>query len=167
MQFTEALQLWTRRNPLTEEAKSDDPSKKQDRRSQGQGFYQTQKAKAEQPRKIRPCICCDSHDHRSAACTSVTSADQCKAILVKKKACFNCTTKCKNCGKRHHTSICGETEQPKPALAAHREEDQQVIYPTVLVETHGIKAHALLDTGAGRSYASAKLIDAITSEKWI
>ena len=31
VQFTEALQLWTRRNPLTEEAKSDDPSKKHSR----------------------------------------------------------------------------------------------------------------------------------------
>ena len=92
--------------------------------------------------------------------------------MIKKKACFNCTglahrasecrstTKCKNCGKRHHTTICGETEQPKPALAAHKEEDEQVIYPTVLVEIHGVKAHALLDTGAGSSYASAKLIDA-------
>ena len=74
------------------------------------------------------------------------------------------TTKCKNCGKRHHTSICGETEQPKPALAAHREEDQQVIYPTVLVEIDGVKAHVLLDTGAGSSYASAKLIHAINKK---
>ena len=167
VQFTEALQFWTRRNPLTEEVKSDDPSRRRD------GYYQTQQAKAEQPSKICLCTYCDSHDHRSAACTSVTTADQCKAILVKKKACFNCTglahrasecrstTKCKNCGKRHHTSICGETEQPKPALAAHREEDQQVIYPTVLVEIDGVKAHALLDTGAGSSHASAKLIDAI------
>ena len=176
VQFTEALQFWTRRNPLTEEAKSDDPSKKRDRQSQGQGYYQTQQAKAEQPSKICLCIYCDSHDQRSAACTSLTSADQRKAILVKKKACFNCTglvhrasecrstTKCKNCGKRHHTSICGETEQPKPALAAHREEDQQVIYPTVLVEIDGVKAHAFLDTGAGSSYASAKLIDAINKK---
>ena len=169
VQFTEALQFWTWRNPLTEEAKSDDPSKKRDRQSQGQGYYQTQQAKAEQLSKIRPWIYCDSHDHRSAACTSVTSANQRKAILVKKKACFNCTglahrapecqstTKCKNCGKRHHTSICVETEQPKPVLAAHRE-DQQVIYPTVFVEINGVKAHAILDTGAGSSYVSAKLI---------
>ena len=42
VQFTEALQLWTRRNPLIEEAKSDDSSKKRDRRRQGQGYYQTQ-----------------------------------------------------------------------------------------------------------------------------
>ena len=176
VQFTETLQLWTKRNPLTEEAKSDDPSKKRDGRSQGQCYYQTQQVKAEHPSKIRQCIYCDSHDHRSAACTSVTSADQRKAILVKKKACFNSTglahrvsecrstTKCKNCGKRHHALICGESEQPKPALAAHREEDQQVIYPTVLVEIDGVKAHALLDTGAGCTYASAKLIDAINKK---
>ena len=75
VQFTEALQFWTRRNPLTEEVKSDDPSKRRDRWSQVQGYYQTQQAKAEQPSKIRPCIYCDSHDHRSAACTS-TNAKQ-------------------------------------------------------------------------------------------
>ena len=101
------------------------------------------------------------------------TADERKAILAKKKLCFNCTASahraseckstgtCKNCGKRHHTSICSETEKPKPALSAHRDEDQQVIYPTVLVEIDGIQTHALLDTGAGSSYASAKLIEAL------
>ena len=31
----------------------------------------------------------------------------------------------------------------------------------MLLEVHGIKTRALLDTGAGSSYASAKLIDAL------
>ena len=34
----------------------------------------------------------------------------------------------------------------------------------MLVEIDGVKAHALLDTGAGSSYASAKLIDAINKK---
>ena len=63
--------------------------------------------------------------------------------------------------KKHHTSICGEISLPKPVLTAHGEEDQQVIYPTVLVEIDGIQTHALLGTGAGSSYASAKLIEAL------
>ena len=34
------------------------------------------------------------------------------------------------------------------------------MYPVVLVNVNGIKTRALLDTGAGSSYASAKLINA-------
>ena len=34
-----------------------------------------------------------------------------------------------------------------------------VIYPVVIVEVQGVKCRALLDTGAGSSYASAALID--------
>ena len=33
----------------------------------------------------------------------------------------------------------------------------EVIYPVVMVEVDGIKTHALLDTGAGSSYASSSL----------
>lgn len=112
-------------------------------------------------------------NHRSSECDSVKTADQRKGILAKKKLCVNCTeaahrasecrstTTCKKCGKKHHTSICGEISLPKPVLTAHGEEDQQVIYPTVLVAIDGIQTHALLDTGAGSSYASAKLIEAL------
>ena len=46
-------------------------------------------------------------------------------------------------------------------MTASKPEDKEVIYPTVLVEVEGIKTHALLDTGAGSSYASAKLINAL------
>lgn len=38
-------------------------------------------------------------------------------------------------------------------------------YPVVIVEVQGIKCRALLDTGAGISYASAKLLDRISSGK--
>ena len=34
-----------------------------------------------------------------------------------------------------------------------------VIYPVVVVKVQGVKCHALLDTGAGSSYASAALLD--------
>ena len=38
-------------------------------------------------------------------------------------------------------------------------EKRSVIYPVVIVEVEGIKCRALLDTGAGSSYASAALLD--------
>ena len=35
----------------------------------------------------------------------------------------------------------------------------KVIYPVVLVEVNGIKCRALLDTGAGSSYAFSAILD--------
>ena len=46
-------------------------------------------------------------------------------------------------------------------MTANKPEDREVILPIVLVEIDGIKTHALLDTGAGSSYASSKLINAL------
>ena len=42
-------------------------------------------------------------------------------------------------------------------MTAHRPEDSEVIYPVVQIEVEGIQTQALLDSGAGSSYASAKL----------
>ena len=67
---------------------------------------------------------------------------------------------CQHCSKRHHTSICGSPREVKPegVITAHQPENKEVVYPIILVEIDGIKTHALLDTGAGSSYASNKLI---------
>ena len=40
-----------------------------------------------------------------------------------------------------------------------------VIYPVVPVQVEGIKCRALLDSGAGRSYTSAKLLDRLSSHR--
>ncbi len=165
VQFTEALRLWTRRNPV--EAKTEDPNKR-DRRSQYQ--FRTHQGKPK-----RSCVYCNEESHRSSECSSIQTLDERKKLLATKKLCFNCTgpshrasecrgtTTCKHCNKRHHTSICDAPKEPKPevVMTARKQEDQEVIYPIVLVEIDGIKTHALLDTGAGSSYASTKLIDAL------
>ena len=39
--------------------------------------------------------------------------------------------------------------------------DGPVVYPVVVVEVAGIKCRALLDSGAGSSYASAALLERI------
>lgn len=46
-------------------------------------------------------------------------------------------------------------------MTAHRLEETEVIYPVVQIEVDGIRTRALLDTGSGSSYASAKLIEAL------
>jgi hypothetical protein len=45
--------------------------------------------------------------------------------------------------------------------SAHQADESEVIYPVVLLEIEGIKTRALLDTAAGSSYASARLINAL------
>jgi hypothetical protein len=45
--------------------------------------------------------------------------------------------------------------------SAHQADESEVIYPVILLEVDGIKTRALLDTGAGSSYASARLINAL------
>jgi hypothetical protein len=49
-------------------------------------------------------------------------------------------------------------------MSAHRAEDNQVIYPVVIIEVDGIKTRALLDTGSGSCYTSAKLIDSLNKK---
>ena len=45
-------------------------------------------------------------------------------------------------------------------LTAHQRDKLEVVYPVVLVKINRVKNRALLDTGAGSSYASAQLINA-------
>lgn len=116
--------------------------------------------------KSQSCVYRDRPDHRSVECEFVKAPNQRKAMLSKKKLCFNSTGSarrvadcrstrtCKNFGKRHLTSICGDTSAMiQPVwVAAHGVEDLEVIYPNVLEEINGtLKVHALLDTGAGSS----------------
>ena len=167
VQLTEALRLWTRRNPV--EAKQSDPNKRERR---NQYHLQTQQGKSKQK---RVCVYCNSESHRSTECDSILTLDERMKLLATKKLCFNCTgpshrasecrstSTCRHCNKRHHTSICNAPKESKPeaAMTARKQEDQEVIYPIVLVEVEGIKTHALLDTGAGSSYASTNLINAL------
>ena len=173
LQLTEALQHWTRRNPV-EPQKPDDGKRKQERRQGGYQFSTHQK-----PHQIskssRKCVYCSSENHRSAECDTILTFEDRKKFLAAKRLCFNCTgpadrasecksiSKCRLCNKRHHTSICDtpKADEQDIVKTAHTRGDNEVIYPIVLVEVNGIKTHALLDTGAGSSYASSSLTNAL------
>ena len=114
---------------------------------------------------------CESGDHVSSACTRVTILDERKKFLAQKGMCFNSTgtkhyaaicrsrTRCQKCGKKHHTSICAQGDQLLTATATGNK--QRVVYPIVKVNVERVMCRALLDTGAGSSYASAVLLDSI------
>jgi hypothetical protein len=119
----------------------------------------------------RACVYCENTAHKSGDCTTVVSVDNRKKILAKKGRCFNCTgtqhqaahckskSRCRKCNRKHHTSICTETPPAEQLLTAQHGNKNTIVYPVVIVDVEGVKCRALLDTGAGSSYASAALID--------
>lgn len=60
-------------------------------------------------------------------------------------------------------AICDKTEMAENSMTAAQAGDSPVVYPVVVVELAGVKSRALLDSGAGCSYASAALIEQIGS----
>ncbi len=157
--LAEALHQWTRRNPIDNKATDKSEYKRCERPSK---FYHA--------RQNKGCVYCDDVNHKSGGCTKVTSANEQRQMLAKRHLCFNCTSashrasdfpsksKCFNCEKRHHTSICNQNEEkPKKLLSASV--SGEGLFPIVVVKVNGITVRALIDSGAGSSYASAKLID--------
>lgn len=131
-------------------------------------MFQTQQRKC----PSGECVYCQGEDHRPSKCTLLTSPEECNKLLITKKLCFNCTgphkylecrsiSKCQNCGKWHHTSICDMPRHHKTerVLTALDPENKDIVYPIILVDINGIKTHALLDTGAGSLCASTKLLN--------
>ena len=155
--LVKAIFAWTERNPIEPKSNSE--------RKDATRIYQTHQTE----QKSRLCGYCDSKDHKSNACPTVTTAQARRKLLSEKKLCFNCTggshraseckskQTCQNCNCQHHTSVCDQSETI--LTAAHHLGDHQVIYPVVLVEVDGIRCRSLLDTGAGNSYPSSKLVE--------
>ena len=71
---------------------------------------------------------------------------------------------CQTCNQKHHTSICDSAPRSEGLLTAHLSDKPEVVYPVVLVNVDGMKTRALLDTGAGSSYASAQLMKALRKQ---
>ncbi|XP_022797625.1 uncharacterized protein LOC111335895 [Stylophora pistillata] len=124
------------------------------------------------------CGYCEDQNHRSVNCTKVTETGKRRRILAEKRLCFNCTggkhradecksrLRCQKCSRKHHTSICNARENEfNPLLVAAGMPNARVTYPVVVVEVEGVKCRALLDTGAGSSYASAALLNRIPTRK--
>ena len=172
-QLLQAIKRWKDINPVTEESENRTlPNRKNDRHDGNfrRRSYQTQQ---ESGRQMRGCVYCDKVDHISANCPKVVAVEDRRRILSRKQLCFNCTGDkhraescrshaCQKCQRRHHTSICDQATQTTNGrflTAQDKSSPGQVIYPVVLVDVNGFKCRALLDTGAGSSYASSAILD--------
>ena len=69
-------------------------------------------------------------------------------------------TNCQKCNSKHHTSICDKNSSQLMLAIG----EGSVVYPVVVMEVEGIRCRALLDTGAGSSYASASLIERLNKQ---
>ena len=159
-QLVESLRQWCNRNPKETSSRSR-PNPKKD-----QAFQASTTPK--------PCVYCDAEDHKPAECKKVSDVKQRRKILSDKRLCFNCTgmkhqakeckstRTCRQCGEKHHTSICVKKPERDQLLVTTGE--CGVIYPVVVVLVDGIKCRALLDTGSGSSYASATLIENLSKK---
>ena len=123
-ELLEILRVETEVREASERFKVGEPPKKQ---SDGPRTYppsmgKTLLSQESDEFKIR-CAFCDA-PHYSASCQVVTDAVKRKEILMKAKRCFNCLRpghgvkncrnpkNCRNCGARHHQSICSKIYTP-------------------------------------------------------
>ena len=173
-ELLQQLQRWTGINPV-ESSLEDNTKSSNSQQTRSSRLYQTSTVNSsEDPRAVNNLTCVYCGDaHRGVDCGKFADIKERKRILVKEKLCFNCTkgkhraeeckskSNCFKCKQRHHTSICdsGVKSNSSPLLVTAGVPDGQVVYPVVIVDVEGIKCRALLDTGAGSSYASAALLD--------
>ena len=164
-QLSEAVRLWTKRNPFEERETSEHLNSKRDRSNK---LFQARGGDG----KPNKCVYCSDVTHKSSECQKISTVDERKQFLAKKKLCFNCATPnhraaecfskktCLHCHKRHHSSICDrdQTNSGKQTLMTASENNEGIM-PVLTVKVDGITCRALIDTGAGSSYASARLLD--------
>ena len=119
--------------------------------------------------KERKRVNCEDTSHVSWECQEISTLTGRKKFLAQRHLCFNCTYSghqaarcgnkysCRNCGQRHHTSTCDrERIEPPQEVASTAAKRGYGIFPVVNVKVNGIECRALIDTGAGSSYVSAK-----------
>ena len=172
-QLIETLREYTLRNPESSIGRPRNNIRKENSKPHNNWEHKNQMEKHFQHNETRKigCTYCSSQNHRSHECTKLHSTQQRKQYLKENHRCFNCTStnhtvsncrskrSCYHCQGRHHSSICtgvNKDKSKKGILMTGCE--GQTIHPTVVVNVGKYKVRALLDTGAGSSYASSTLI---------
>ena len=154
----EAVRLWTTCNPIDQNRTG--------REKEKQFFV---------GRKARECVYCGEKEHKVSNCDKVIDVTERKQALLKKRLCFNCVignhraadcpskTNCQICNKRRHTSICDSTNSREKALTTNQQASDGV-FPVLVIKVNGVKCRALIDSGSGSSYISAKLVNILKAK---
>ncbi|XP_022805993.1 uncharacterized protein LOC111343117 [Stylophora pistillata] len=121
VKLCEALRLWIRRNPVNSiSAEEVDSKSSRRRRERPDKLF----AAKQWDLKQRKCVYCEDTSHVSWEYPKISILHERKKFLAQRHLCFNCTYSghqaskcgnkysCRNCGHRHHTSICDRMETP-------------------------------------------------------
>ena len=170
-QLLQAIKRWRDINCDLQVSIDGSGSKGKNDRNDGNSRRRSFNTRQGNGKQMRSCMYCDKEDHMSANCPQVVTVGDRRKILTQKQLFFNCTSNnhradscrsggCHNCQRKHHTSIC-DRGRPNSGrfMTAQNKGSEQVIYPVVVVDVNGVKCRALLDTGAGSSYASSAILD--------
>ena len=159
-QLSEAVRQWSQRNPV------DQSHTDRDKYRQIKSFHA----------KSHECVYCGDVTHKAGNCTKITSVTERKQILAKKRLCFNCAIgthraaecsskgSCQKCGKRHHTSICDASKVERKEQVMTTSQSSESVLPVIVIKVNGVKCRALIDTGSGSSYISAKLVEVVKAK---
>ena len=171
--LSEANRLWTRRNPVDTKSNERDSGEQRNQKwDRSRKLYQA----LGQDFNPKECAYCGDVSYKPSNCQKITKIEERRATLAQKNLCFNCATPnhraaecfskatCQHCKKRHHTSICDRNLTPKDGRKDKNtlmtaSGSNEGILPIIPIKVDGITCRALIDTGAGSSYASGKLID--------
>ena len=171
--LSEAIRLWTRRNPVDTKSNERDSGEQRNQKwDRSRKLYQA----LGQDFNPKECAYCGDVSYKPSNCQKITKIEERRATLAQKNLCFNCATPnhraaecfskatCQHCKKRHHTSICDRNLTPKDGRKDKNtlmtaSGSNEGILPIIPIKVDGITCRALIDTGAGSSYASGKLID--------
>lgn len=143
-QLSEAVRLWTKRNPIEERETSEQPNSKRDR---SRKLFQARGGDG----KPNKCVYCGDVTHRSSECQKISTVNERKQFLARKQLCFNCATPnhraaecfskktCLHCHKRHHSSICDreQTNSGNQTLMTASENNEGIM-PVLTVKVDGI-----------------------------
>ena len=175
-QFLEALRVWTVSNRVKTQTAKKSLYSSPNHKSlppKSRAFNTSMK----EPSPQRSCVYCESEEHKSLNCDKIVGASERKKVLGDKRLCFNCAgtkhrandckshSRCQNCQRKHHTSICDQTRAREQGMTANHVGNTAVTHPVVMVEVDGLKFRALLDSGASHSYASASFIKQIRAHR--
>ena len=171
--LSEAIRLWTRRNPVDTKSNERDSGEQRNQKwDRSRKLYQA----LGQDFNPKECAYCGDVSYKPSNCQKITKIEERRATLAQKNLCFNCATPnhraaecfskatCPHCKKRHHTSICDRNLTPKDGRKDKNtlmtaSGSNEGILPIIPIKVDRITCRALIDTGAGSSYASGKLID--------
>ena len=175
-QLVEALRKFVDRNPLRAEEKSKQQG------GSGDGRRNAEKLMMQGSQRYtnaNRCVYCGSTNHSSVNCTRVLTVAARRDLIRRKNLCYNClgdnhlvsacrSRPCKNCGQRHHTSLCERRISTVPEQGSVPTSTEKnlsastwstsTLHATVRAMVNGQEARIMIDTGAGSSYVCSDLI---------